>query len=376
MGRSVRIDVAPGILKSYRESSGWTVEEVGAKLKMPPDEVVRLESGRASMTFTQLDKLSAAFRYPVAMFLLDEPPKQKPIKDYRFLPDGRRTFDKQTHYAMRESRHLQRIGLELLENLGRPAEPEAEKVSLDDSPTEVASKYRTALELTEDKQREFKNAYDMFDYLRLSLESANVLVFQFPLPVEDAGGFALADKLPVTMAVSSEDVAEARLFTLMHEFGHVLLRDASIDAPAVGRGRSVRERWCDEFSSSFLLPDQIALGLSSEHGALSRPDALERLSAEYNVGKDLVLHRMKILGGISAAEYRKAREIYGSPDIQTRTRSARMSVPQRRVSKLGDLFVSLVSDNLDGQHITYADVVRYLSIKSKYFDSTVARVRL
>lgn len=166
------------------------------------------------------------------------------------------------------------------------------------------------------------------------------------------------------------------MFTLMHEFGHVLLRDASIDAPAVGRGRSVRERWCDEFSSSFLLPDQLARRLSSEHGALSRPDALERLSAEYNVGKDLVLHRMKILGGISAAEYRKAREIYGSPDIQTRTRSVRMSVPQRCVSKLGDLFVSLVSDNLDGQHITYADVVRYLSIKSKYFDSTVARVRL
>ena len=370
MARSVRVDVAPGILRCYRESSGWTVEEVGAKLKMAPDEVVRLESGRASMTFTQLDKLSTAFKYPVAMFLLDEPLKQKPVKDHRFLPDGRTTFDKKTLDAMRESRYLQGIGFELLENLGHPAEPKVEKVSMNDDPKEVASKYRDAFELTEDKQREFQNAYGMFNYLRQALGSVNVLAFQFPIPVKDARGFALADELPAIVAVSSKDAVEARSFTLMHEFGHVLLRDASVNLPEAGRGRSVRERWCNEFSSSFLLPDQIAQRIFSEPSDLSSLDTLKRLSTEYKVGKDLVLYRIKSLGGISAAEYRRAHNRFGVPaDPNPRVQS----VPQRCVSKLGSTFVSLVDDNLEGEHITYADAVDYLSVQSKHLDDVFAR---
>ena len=376
MARSVRVDVAPGILRCYRESSGWTVEEVGEKLKMAPDEVVRLESGRASMTFTQLDKLSTAFKYPVAMFLLDEPLKQKPVKDHRFLPDGRTTFDKKTLDAMRESRYLQRIGLELLENVGRPAEPKVEKVSMDDDPKEVASKYRAVFKLTEDKQRQFKNAYGMFNYLRQALESVNVWVFKFSIPVEDARGFALADELPAIVAVSSQDVVEARSFTLMHEFGHVLLRDASVDAPEAGRGRSVRERWCDNFSSAFLLPDQTSRRLFSEHEDLSSPDTLKRLSTKYKVSKGLLLYRMKSLGSISAAEYREASSRYSVPVDSTQSGKIRRCIPQQRVSKLGATFVSLVADNLDGRHITYADALDYLSIKSKYFDSTVARAQI
>lgn len=366
----VRVDVAPGILRCYRESSGWTVEEVGEKLKMTPKQVEHLESGSASMTLTQLDKLSTAFKYPTEMFFLDEPPKQKPIKDYRFLPDGRQTFDKKILYAMRESRYLQRIGLELLENLGRPAEPEAEKVSLDDSHKEAASKYRDAFGLTEDKQRKFKNAYGMFDYLRRALGSANVLAFQFPMLVKDARGFALADELPAIVAVSSRDAVEARLFTLMHEFGHVLLRDASVDSPEAGREHDTRERWCNEFSSLFLLPDHTAQRIFSERD-LSSSDTLQKLSVEYNVGQGLLLYRMKSSGCISAAEYRRACSRCDAPADPNPTRV--QSVSQRCVSKLGSAFVSLVDDNLDGRHITYADAVAYLSVRSKHMDDVFAR---
>lgn len=369
MARSVRVSVAPGILKHFRETSGYTVDEVGKKLKMSPEDVERLDSG-GTLTMAQIEKLSAAFKYPSAMFFLPAPPKQKPVKDYRFLPDGRSTFRRETLMAVRESRYLQGIGLELLENLGRPAELKAEKTSLDDSPAGAASKYRGAFGLTEDRQLEFGDACDMYRYLRRALESLNVFAFEFSLPA-DARGFALADESPAVVAASSRDALEDRQFALMHEFGHALLGDACVDAPEAGVGRTGRELWCDEFSSLFLLPDGIARAAFSEHGDACAPEALKLLSKKYKVGEALLLHRMNASGSISDARYSEAKSRRGAP--AARARGSRRSAPRRCASKLGDAFVSLVSDNLDGEHITYADALDYLSVKSRHFDDVVAR---
>jgi len=51
----------------------------------------------------------------------------------------------------------------------------------------------------------------------------NILVFQFSMPIEDARGFALTDMNPNVIVVNSKDSIEARLFSLMLEFGHILL---------------------------------------------------------------------------------------------------------------------------------------------------------
>lgn len=371
MARSITVDVAPGILRHFREASGWTVEEVGKKLKVPPEKVGRLESGSVRPTLAQLEKLSEAFKYSTAMFFLDEPPEQRPPADYRFLPDGRTTFDKETLYAIRESRHLQELGLELLGNVGRPAGHTAGRASLDDSPEDAALKHRKMFKLTEDRQRQFRDAGQMFEYLRRALEEANILAF-VSMPAEDARGLALAGALPATVAVSSKDAAEARSFALMHEFGHVLLGDASVDMPGPGRGYNDRERWCNRFSSSFLLPDDMARRVFSEHADLSSPETLKRLSGKCKVGKDLLLYKMKSLGCISAQEYEaSARYVAAGDAAELPFRAER-----RRASRLGSAFVSLVADNPDGQHITHADALVYSSVKLKNLDGVIAGARV
>lgn len=375
MARSIRVDVAPGILRHFRKTAGWTVEEVGEKLKIPMEEVGRLESGSVRPTLVQLEKLSEAFRYPTAMFLLDKPPEQRSPKDYRFLPDGHTTFDKETLYAIRECRHLQELGLELLDNVGRSAEHTAGRASLDDSPEDAALKHRKAFKLTEDRQLQFRDAGQMFKYLRRALEETNILVFKVPMPVEDARGFALADALPATVAVSSQDAVEARSFTLMHEFGHVLLGDASVDAPEAGQGRNARERWCNRFSSSFLLPDDMARRIFSEHEDLSSPEVLKRLSRKYKVSKAFLLYKMKNLDYISVQEYEQAHATHVAYGDVAESSPPLIHFEQRRASKLGSAFVSLVADNLAGQHITYADALDYLSVKSKNFDGVVAKAQ-
>ena len=130
---------------------------------------------------------------------------------------------------------------------------------LTDNPELIAAEYRKLFDLNLETQRKIKDAYRLFSYLRDVLEDSNVLVFQFSMPVEDARGFALADDLPSIVVINSKDTIEARLFTLMHEFGHILLGETVIDIPDESlKNRNNVERWCNAFSSSFLLPEESA----------------------------------------------------------------------------------------------------------------------
>ena len=43
------------------------------------------------------------------------------------------------------------------------------------------------------------------------------------MPVDDARGFSLTDGEPYVIVVNSADADRARLFTLFHEYAHILL---------------------------------------------------------------------------------------------------------------------------------------------------------
>ena len=72
---------------------------------------------------------------------------------------------------------------------------------------------------------------ELFNLLRDIIEDKNILVFQISMPVEDARGFAIADETPAIIVVNSKDHIEARVFSLMHEFGHILLKESGISLP-------------------------------------------------------------------------------------------------------------------------------------------------
>ena len=64
------------------------------------------------------------------------------------------------------------------------------------------------------------------------------------MPIEDARGFALADANPKIIVVNSKDQIEARIFTLLHEFAHILLGETSISIPDL-RSNNTIEKWVE-----------------------------------------------------------------------------------------------------------------------------------
>ena len=381
MARSLTIEIVPEVLKWLRTTAGWETEDVGRRLGTSPETVKDLESGKKKPSLTQLRVLSKIYKRPLASFFLSKPKEEKPMpKDYRFLPTKTDIFDRKTVLAIRRSRGLQSIGRELSLNIRYETSTKLKMAMLTDNPEIIAAEYRELFTLNLDKQRQFKDAYKMFGFLRDVLEDLNVLVFQFPMPVEDARGFALADEIPNIIVINSRDSIEARLFTMMHEFGHIILGETVIDIPEESLLiRNNIEMWCNEFSSSFLLPEKIANELFNKYmRSLTDTATLNSLSKKYKVSKALLLVKMVNLSYITKQDFNSVLARYILKETkQEKEKKKAISVAsdQRCLSEMGNKFVSIVANNFDREFITYNDALSYLSIKSKNFDRVLARAR-
>ena len=381
MAKSFNVDVIPQVLSWLRTSAGWEIEEVAKRLGTTAEVVKDLESGKRSPTMRQLRVLSEIYKRPIASFFLSKPKQELPMpKDYRFLPNKTNVFDRKTILAIRRTRSLQNLSKELSLNINYATKTEIKSAKLTDNPELIASEYREMLNLDIEKQRKFRDAYKMLGHLRDVLEDLNILVFHFSMPIEDARGFALADETPNIIVINSKDSIEARLFTLMHEFGHIILGETVIDFPEESlQARNNIEAWCNAFSSAFLLPKEVSMDLFTKNKyKLTETDTLNALSKKYKVSKAVLLVKMVSLNYISRQEFESVLARYAPEETKVEKKETQvigMTSDQRCLSEVGNKFVSLVANNFDRDFITYNDALSFLSIKSRNFDKVLARAR-
>lgn len=379
----IAVSVEISVLKWLIESSGWTREEIAKRLNTITQNIEKMESGEKKPSFRQLEELAVIFKRPVASFLLSKPLTEKPKpKDYRMLPDKTNKFDKKTVFVMRHARRLQELSKELSRNVNYETKSKIEKVKISDNSETVALKFREKLNLTEEKQRKFKSSYELFNYLRDILEDQNIYLFQFSMPVEDARGFVFVDESPNVIVVNTKDNIEARIFSLMHEFAHILLGESVIDLPdATHAFKNDVEKWCNEFASAFLLPTDLAKSAFDTNKVnLTQKETLKYLSNKYKVSKAMLLLNMLKLKYIERTDYDAILARFKKEETKPKKEAEEGTgggIPSevRCLSEVGNKFVSLVANNYDRDHITYTDALNYLSIKSKSFDKVLSKAK-
>jgi len=366
--KSLSVEIKPDVFIWLRESAGWSQEEIAKRLNTSIENIKKIENAEKQPTIKQLNELSKIYKRPVAAFFLDEPKSEKPKpKDYRLLPNKKGKFDKKTLLVLRKARRMQDLCRELSININYETKPKIKKADTSENPEKLAKHYRDLFGITEEKQRKFKSSYQFFNYIRDIFEDMNIFVFQYSMPVEDARGFVFVDESPNIIVVNTKDSIEARIFSLMHEFGHILLGESAIDLPDISsHSRNRIERWCNEFASSFLLPKDLAIKIFETE---NKP--LQSLSRKYKISKRMILVNMLKLNYIKKDEYENILKKY---DQKTKKKpEGGLPSDKKRLSEFGNKFVSLVANNYDKENITYNDALNYLSIKSKRFDSLLSK---
>jgi len=112
--------------------------------------------------------------------------------------------------------------------------PKVTQVTVQSSASKIAGTERARLGFKPDDPRlsaDVETPSNLYNILRQKIESFNIFVFQTSMQIEDVRGVTLFDKLPVVIVINSKDSPEAKIFSLLHEYGHVLLKKDGICMP-------------------------------------------------------------------------------------------------------------------------------------------------
>jgi len=376
MAERVEAAINADLLIWAREEARLDVAQAAKRLSVKPERLSEWESGAKRPTITQLRKIAALYHRPIAVFYLDgRPTTFRPMHDYRRLPGEVAGEESPAlHLQVRRAHERRDIALEMLASLGEPP-PEFQPVAgIRENPETVAARVRAFLNVSLETQEGWKGDREAFNAWRSAFESREVLVFQaVKVGVKEARGFSISETPLPVLVVNRKDSLRGRIFTLFHEFTHVLLRDGGLcDLEDEGRRDAEDEAievFCNAIAAATLVPQTALLdhAVIRKHGAghpVWSDDELLTLARTFNVSTEAILRRLLTLGKTTADFYRAKRKALLRDETAVPTKKGGFVTPDREaLSTAGRLYVRLVLQGYYHERITSSDLADYLSVR-------------
>jgi len=376
---SFQVDVNPAVLSWARESAGYNLPEVAERCRIPENAIAGWESGRPQPTWSDLRKLAKLYRRPVASLLLAVPPEEAPTPtDYRTLPDAKKELSPDTRFAIRTARWLLRRARELEAQLGVEQPSQAAAVRLSDDPDDVARDLRRRVGVTVSEQTRWGSIGEALARWRAAVEAQRVFVFQFRAPVKELRGFSHVEEGCPAIALNQKDAISARIFTLFHEYTHLLIARPGMCLPEEGQFRESKplEKFCNGVAGSVLIP---RADFEPRLPPSPTDEAIAELAQHYRVSRYVVLGRMRTLGAVSTEAYRQITGRWetqraGGPGPKRRQKGG-PSRTTRCLNERGRLFVSVVLEAAKRDVIPASDATSYLGIRLKDYPALASKVK-
>ena len=309
---------SPKILQWARTEIGLTEDEAAQHIGASHAAIRAWEQGTLAPSFDELRKLANVYDCPLGYFFLEAPPASAQVGlDYRGLDQTKADL---LHYETRrrlrqfvrlsEYAHGLISALELDWAVGVPeVDPRA-------APAEAAEQALAALGLTPDARAAWPSPEEAFNGWRVAVENQGVLVFCLKLDAGDLRGASLwdADRPPAILANHADvEAATGRIFTLLHEYAHLLLRRAGVVCDFRGSGQQQRiEAFANKFAASALVPRKAfeerlsRLGLNHARSAWG-DSILNTIREPFHASRDTILILLEEMGFAEEGTYRRKR---------------------------------------------------------------------
>lgn len=301
--------INPSILSWARERAGFGVDEIAEKLKIKPEQWLAWEQGEKNPSFGKAQEFARKTHIPFGYLYLNNPPeKEALLADLRTIGDHAiGTFSLDLEDSIRIALERQAWYRDYcLKNDKQPLSWLG-SYSLDNK-EEALSKTITLLE--ENLNKRPKNFEDYYRHLIQKIENTGVLVMRNsvvgnnthrPLNHDEFRGFAIADKYAPVIFINASDSPQAQIFTLMHEFAHLLIGESGVSDLSHKNTRSV-ERFCNELAAEFLVPSEAFVN-HWDKNAENWLTNLPVLADKFHVSRWIIARRALEHGFISAERY-------------------------------------------------------------------------
>ena len=374
MAKSVKALINPTMLEWARDQAGFTLADAAQKLGLDEARLQGLEEGAEAPTFAKLLDMADLYKRPVSLFYLKERPKGwQPIQDFRRLPGADGKFSPQLNYIIRQARERRDVALAVREELNEVVRPFGLRATLATNIETLAARIREFVGVTEATQRRWgKKAFEGW---RALIESKDILVFVVPrLKMKEMRGTAMAEtQLPVIL-VNGKDRSNGRVFTLLHEFCHLVLRQSGVSNVGGDRDDAPHpavEQFCNAVAAAVIMPSDWLLRepLVVRKGAIKTWDdeELEALALRFGASPEAVLRRLLTLGRTTKAFYDSKRALYQRYYDQMEEKKEKSTGgPDYHLAVLGQLgrtFIQLIFQGYHDRYLTLRDVAGHLNMK-------------
>ncbi len=401
MAKIVRAKVKPEIMIWARKIEGFTITLAANRLKVPEAKLLAWEEGLSSPTIGQLQKMASIYRRPLSVFYLQEAPRTFSVmRDFRRLPGTEMSqVSPDLAYEIRMARQRRALALELLEETKTIPQEFLLSASLDEDPEKVGNRIRYELNVKVEEQKVWRtdpHGYKALNAWREKIENQGVLIFQMTHTTsEEVSGFAIADVILPTIGITQTDTPPTRrIFSILHEFAHLLLRQSGISDLDVDASRPPEDQrievFCNHVAAAVLIPKEslIAEKLLRENnfGKEDWPDeAIKQLALNYSVSREAFVRRLLTFDLVNRDFYEKKRTQYNEEYQQKKQiERERAKLEGRKIVKfpardainqLGRPLVGMILDSYYRDRLSLSDVSGFLGIRTRHLNKLEALVR-
>ncbi|MCX6232141.1 MAG: XRE family transcriptional regulator [Bacteroidetes bacterium] len=376
MKPNIFIPVNSKVLVWARETLALNRTNVAEKTGIPIKHLIDIEEGVILPSLDELKIFSKTYKRTLATLLLTIPPREKPF------PVDRRTvnsqdfnvFHEKTIMAVRKARALALSLIELKEDAGIAIPRFQYRANLQDNPKEVAVKLHEVWGLDEIRRQE--KTTHVFDAYIEKVESMGVAVFQLSLTHNNLRGFSIVDEIiPIIGIKRGSEQITAKIFTLFHEIGHIILNDGGLCDLSENTNQQI-EKWCNAFAAEILIPTSklfktnIVLDYIDKGEKIWVKKDLIDLANFFHVGPLAILRSLLENNLTTAAFYKEKHQAWNKPSFGRAKIPEGRNIPKETISEKGRTYISLAFSAFDRNRIDLKDLSDFLGIKMSYIPKT------
>ena len=371
--------VNPILLVWARESINMDVADAAHKIGIKPEKLLQFEAGESRPTIRQAREMARVYRRPLACFYLPKPPTDLGFSvphDFRRLPaTGERALSPQLITELRRIEFLREMALELAEDIPDTPARFIGSVMVKESPDDVAKRATNLLGITVEDRTAWRDPkhYDALNAWRRAIEELGVLVMHLKGVDEDeVGGIAIAEKRFPIIVVNGSSV-NFRIFTLIHEFVHLMLGATGIsDVRPIARARTPDERveqFCNRVAAEVLVPRRSLLAqdaIRRTRGHVEWPDqVIENMAHAYSVSREVVARRLFTLGRATQNFYERKRRQY-KEEAAALKKTGFITPPIDVIRRLGQPMTQIAMNAYHRESISASELADLLGARLKH----------
>ena len=364
-----RVDISSNILEWAITRAGYSTHSFCAENKA----VASWINGEKKPTLRQLEDFAQKTHVPFGFLFLQAPPHEhSPIPFFRGNANNGHldlnTYDTVLTLQRRQewlSNYLQDSDFDKCFFVGSMHGC----ASVDD----LVNKIRQILNFDEAWAFFFKNSEQAVNHLVETLEDLGVII-EFnsvvgnnthrPIKVEECRGFALVNDFAPFVFVNSADSKTAQLFTLVHEFAHLLLGVSSGYGGENGVNDDDNEYLCDKVAANFLVPE-----------TLFRTNwiDIETTAKKFKVSSLVIARRAKEVGIISATEFQSFYTAYiNRPIYEKKNRHGDFNLVARK--RIGYAFAVHIHNAVKSNKLSQVEAYRLTGLYGQTYTNFMSRL--